>query len=262
MNPDPKPQIGISDYSSFNGNPIFFSDVLGDLVHVHVGNRAVGYTMINLYSAPEVKQGHEQVNIRVPVYRVTVSNESGKSTTFLYARYNERANIYKQNQIEDRTFDVSKDGDHFPAVVKPRWGITVLELRNPSNVNDQRGVIGMRGEKDKEERVAIQFHPLGASDGCLLAVGNQNLLKGSPARSRHSTSGTAHAAFMNTIKEYQAEDKGNGYSDGIDVNFERLHSNAYYEKEKKGNVYNTPTTTPIPLDFEIKGAPNKSCGTK
>ena len=236
-NRDPVVQIGISDYAAFNDNPIYFNDASGDIVKVHVGNKAVGFTRINLFSAPEVKRGFNQVHVRVPVYKVTISNESGKSLTFLYTRFNQRANVLNNNKVEDRTFDVNKNGDVFTAVTKPRWNTSVLELRNPSNVNDQHGVIGMKGDVSYVERVAIQFHPLGASDGCLLAVGNSNLLSGSTATSSYSSSGKAHTAFMNAIRDFQDEDKKNGFSKSIYVEFDRLHDNPSF-KSDLNNLFN------------------------
>lgn len=264
-NLDPIPQVGISDYSAFNGNPIYFNDDDGDIVKVYVSNKAVGHTMINLYSAPEVKKGHKQVKVRVPVYQVTVTNESGKSKTFLYTRYNQRANVSKGGEVEDRTFDVNKDGDKFPAVVRPRWKTTVLELRNPTNVKDQKGVIGMRGDKSNEERVAIQFHPLGASDGCLLSVGQNNLLSGSAVNSSGNTSGQEHNAFMNTINDYQRDDQKNGHDAGIEVTFSRLHDNSDYKNDTQnkssGSGNNSSGSnlpkSPPPLDNSLEGAPSQ-----
>lgn len=260
---DPKPQISISEYATFNNNPIFFNDGKGDLVKIHAGNQAVGYTMINLYSATDVTQGKKQIKVRVPVYEVKVTNESGKSSVFLYTRYNLRANVAK-NQVEDRTFDVNGNGGEFDGVVKYRKGFrqNVLELRKPGrqDFNDQKGVMGMIGDKENVERVAIQFHILGASDGCLLAVGQGNLLNGSPAKTNNNSSGDAQAAFIKTVQTYKAEDKLYNCSSDIKVEFDRLHSNAYYEKEKSGSINNTPAVTPNSFAQDIPGVPQKSSG--
>lgn len=72
---DPVDQIGLSGFQSYNNNPIFFIDSDGDVVKIHISNKAVGYTKINLYNSKEVRNGYKQKKVRVPVYKVTVTNE-------------------------------------------------------------------------------------------------------------------------------------------------------------------------------------------
>ena len=132
-------------------------------------------------------------------------------------------------------------------MIKSRWNgkNNVLELRKHgrSNFEDQSGVIGMRGNSPNEERVAVQFHVLGASDGCLLAVSKGNLLKGSAAISTYPNSRTAQTAFMTTIQTYQEQDKKAGHSSAIDVSFDRLHDNPAYSSDIGGTATTTTTTT-------------------
>lgn len=205
--------------------------------------------MINLHSADEVKKRFKQVKVQVPVYQVTVTNESVNSSTFLYTRYNLRANIHNQNAVEDRTFDVNKDGDSFGGVIKSRWKgkNNVLEWRATGRTvsEDQSGVIGMKGDKSNIERIAIQFHLLAASDGCFLAVSKGNLLPGSTVTSDYTKSGDAQSSFMSTIQSYQAEDKKNDFSiTTINVNFERLHDNPNYKKDIGGEQSSSPEAKP------------------
>ena len=105
----------------------------------------------------------------------------------------------------------------------------------------------MKGDVPNIERVAIQFHVLGASDGCLLAVGKSNILNGSSATSNYANSKSAQAGFMSTILSYKREDKKNGYSNSINVSFDRLHDNPNYENEVIGNPTSVPTEWHPPL---------------
>ncbi|MDI9320181.1 MAG: hypothetical protein QM530_06845 [Phycisphaerales bacterium] len=265
-NPDQKPQIGVSDYSVFNGNPIFFNDKEGDIVKVSVGNKAVGYTMINLYSGPEIaSRQYKQKQARVPVYKVTVTNESGKTSEFLFTRHNLRANVNNKEAIEDRTFDVNTSGDSYAGMVRSRWKgkNNVLEIETKGEkFPKSQWVSGMKGDAPSTPRQAIQFHILGASDGCLLSVGQDNLLKGSAATSQSKTSGQAQNSFMKTIQGYQAEDKKNGYSNDIDVSFYRLHDNPDYKSDISGGTAkdnssssNSSPSKPPPIDNSLQGAP-------
>jgi hypothetical protein len=238
-------------------NPIFFEDKYGDTVGVNVTNKAVGYAMINLYSGDEVKRGKIQETVRVPVYKVTVSNESGSSSEFLYTRYNLRANISENDRIEDRTFDINHGNFKFSGVVKSRWsGVNnVLEVRsfNPPADNVQGGVIGMRGDIPDVERVAIQFHVLGASDGCLLAVGANGLMASTGITAKYATSAKAQEAFMSTIMKYRDDDAANKYSKVISITFDRLHNNAYYKQEIRGTINNIPVAMPLPIESSLEG---------
>jgi YD repeat-containing protein len=240
-NVDPKPQFGISEYVTFNNNPIFFTDGDGDVVKVYVSKQIVGYTKINLYSADEVKRLHKkQVKVSVPVYKVTVENESGQSRTFYYTRKNLRADVKNKDKVEDRTFDVMKDGDIFEGVPKKRWGKPnyVLELRKigRTNFNDQSGVIGMKADNENVERVAIQFHIKGASDGCLLACGKDNINSPTEAIDSKTKGSTKEAQvdFMTTIKLFRDEDVKNGKSNAIQVEFQREHGSTPIQYNSNG----------------------------
>ena len=78
--------------------------------------------------------------MEVPVYKVTVSNESGSTNTYYYTRIGYRKDVNKQSTpAREVTFDVRKDRDTFAAVIKNRWGKknNVLELRDPNKLSSQ-----------------------------------------------------------------------------------------------------------------------------
>ena len=110
-------------------NPIKFVDPDGEDVFVSVGGTPVGTTTINLYSSPELKKNRIKgvKTMEVPVYKVTVSNESGSTNTYYYTRIGYRKDVNKQSTpAREVTFDVRKDGDTFAAVIKNRWGKRIM----------------------------------------------------------------------------------------------------------------------------------------
>ena len=99
----------------------------------------LGGSSYNLYSSPELKRNRIKgvKTMEVPVYKVTVSNESGSTNTYYYTIIGYRKDVNKQSTpAREVTFDVRKDMDTFAAVIKKRWGKknNVLELRDPNKI--------------------------------------------------------------------------------------------------------------------------------
>lgn len=81
----------------------------------------------------------------------------------------------------------------------------------------------------------IQIHVKGASDGCLLAVGQKDFIKGTTCEETpYLNSSSAQTAFMSTIMKFNKEDIANGFSEGILLSFERLHDNPDYKLDIQG----------------------------
>lgn len=221
----------ISPYVSFINNPNSFVDKSGDTVTITVFGNSVGTTMINLYSASEIKANPKLKGkqIEVPVYEVTVTNENGSTATYFYTRISYRGSASDPTTAtKDVTYNVNKE-TNVQGVIKSRWGgkDNVLELRDFKNKSNQtvRGTRGM-GSKEETDRVAIQFHVKGASDGCLLAVGEDQFVLLSyelfiddklKKANVGSNSSTAQSNFMNSVMSFQQQDLKKGKSDFIKI---------------------------------------------
>ena len=59
----------------------------------------VGSSSYNLYSSPELKRNRIKgvKTMEVPVYKLTVSNESGSTNTYYYTRIGYRKDVNKQS---------------------------------------------------------------------------------------------------------------------------------------------------------------------
>ncbi len=224
----------ISPYCFSLNNPLVFADPSGDTVVVKVTMKKVGTTKINLYSSDEMKANSNLKNktITVPVYEVTVNNETGSTATYYFTRISYRGD--KNNPNDDpteRTFDVLNNGDRFLGKIRDRWGTEdyVLELRDLNDINNQtvKGKIG----KELKDRTAIQFHVKGASDGCLLAVGSGQFETTEEGVTIDETnlaanSGDSQKSFMAKIKELRKEDIDNGNSEVIIIEFEQMYKDS------------------------------------
>lgn len=181
---------------------------------------------INLFSSGEVKNGTKQELMEVNVYTFTVSNESGRESTFYFTRVGYRKDAKNPNkEAEEVTFDVKNDGDIFLGVVKSRWDgeNNVLELRDKNNINSQS--IDARKGRTEQIRKAIQCHIKGATDGCMMSVGKNQFrtLDIDIDPNYPTTSKGVQEAFMNDIMNYRIEDKNNGYNDAIYIQVEQLY---------------------------------------
>lgn len=221
----------ISPYVFAANNPIYYLDPDGNDVEVYVTATKVGTTKINLYSAGEIKKDASLKNKTaiVAVYEVQVKNESGSSATFYFTRTGYRGK--SDGSKEDVTFDVRDDKGEFLGQVKSRWGGTdnVLELRDKDDISDQ-SVEGMKGDVEAI-RTAVQFHLKGATDGCLLCVGKEQFESKEENATIDETnlennSGDTQANFMNTIKDFKAEDKKAGKGDKVIVKFDKLNNSS------------------------------------
>ncbi len=218
----------LSPYLWCAANPIRFTDPDGRIVIVSVGNEPIGTTTINLYSNSELNKGNivGKTTIEVPVYEVAISNESGSSSIFYFTRIGYRKNYNNQKEpATEVTFDVVNDGDSYNGVIKSRWKGTdnVLEFRDNGNANNQT----ISGKKANviANRTAIQFHVKGATDGCLMSVG-KNQIRNSTKKIRENlpnTSTEAQNSFMKEIKKYIKEDVKNSFSSNIKVSFKQLY---------------------------------------
>ena len=219
-----------SPYSFALNSPMILQDPAGDTVRVTVTNNMVGFTQIRLYSSGEIQADPSRANMKawVPVYEVAVNNESGENATYYFTRYAERAVIGSDGTatITDVTFDTRRNGDSFAGVVKSRWSGTnnVLELR-PSNwgslSSGQQTIAGMKSFM-YADRTAIQMHALGASDGCLMCALPSNIVNPFGV-TIDATGNGSQTSFMNTITNFRSQDAENGFSDYIDVSFERVN---------------------------------------
>jgi RHS repeat-associated protein len=215
-----------SSYAFALNNPIYLTDHVGDSVKVHISNIKVGEVKINLYSASEIKKDATLKSKQrvVPVYKVTVTNQSTKNEfVFYYTRDAFRGQT--DGSEKEVTFNVINDGDKFLGKVKSRWKGTdnVLELRAFDNIDNQT-IHGMKAGIEAD-RTAIQLHVLGASDGCLLAVGSgqfetkdDDLVTTSIA----TNSSGSQMNFMNKVKEMLNEDKNWNCSEVIVVEFDKV----------------------------------------
>ena len=217
---------GISPYGFSLNNPISFSDKDGDSVIITITIKQVGTTQINLYSSSENKANQELASEKetVPVYEVTVRNDNGCEATFYFTRDAFRGNS-KTGEISEVTFDVVNDQDAFSGKIKDRWGIEdyVLELRPLKNNSSQ--TISALKAGEKMNRTAIQMHVLGASDGCLLDCGINNITEldnlDLDGTSLKNTSKETQKNFMSIIKEYQQDAKVAGKSTFIKIVVEK-----------------------------------------
>lgn len=222
--------FGMSPYNYCGNDPVNKYDPDGRDVKISVGNTSVGTTSINLYSNDEVKNDPTltQETAVVPVYEVVVTNDSGESNTYYFTRIGYRKDKNnKENPPTEVTFDVQKDGETFLAVIKDRWKDknNVLELRSSKDINIQT-VNARKGQEDCS-RMAIQFHVKGATDGCLMAVGQSQFISiadGVQIREDlPSSSSKAQRAFMDDIISYQAQDIKNNKGNSFYVSFKQLY---------------------------------------
>lgn len=173
-----------------------------------------------------LKKGETKI---VPVYEVSVSNESGSTATFYFTREAHRGQ--SDGSTKEVTFNVRNDKDEFLGKIKSRWGGTdnVLELRDKDDINDQ-SVEAMKADVDAI-RTAIQFHIKGASDGCLLCVGSGQFESTEEGitidkTNLESNSSGSQKNFMSKIKAFQKEDKDAKKGDDIKVVFDKVEKSS------------------------------------
>ena len=229
----------INPYLYCAANPIMFIDPSGKDITVAVSAKTVGQTNIYLYTSNE-RKNHKitgPLQMQVPVYKVILSNESGSSNTYYYTRKGYRKNVNDQSQpAVEVTFDVCNDGDTFSGVIKDRWNgkNNVLELRDKDDITKQE--VSARKGKTPTKRTAIQFHVLGATDGCLMSVGLNNIdTDDSNSEIRQDlpkTSSAAQRAFMNDILKYIKEDISNNKTGNITIIFQQIYKDEEDDETK------------------------------
>ena len=216
----------VNPYHFALNNPIAFTDVGGDSVRIVISRKVVGFVKIKLFSSGEIKKKASRAGKKawVPVYEVTVTNDSGSSSLHYFTRDAIRARVGNDDALEDVTFDVQKDGQRFSGKIKSRWSgkKNVLEVRPLDNLNSQT-IEGYKGDEPNVKRVAIQLHALGASDGCLLCVNPSKIDQGPyGGESLNKNAKTSQGAFMRSVMDMQKEDLVNGNSDFIMITFEKV----------------------------------------
>jgi hypothetical protein len=245
-NTDPKSHEGRSTYLVFSGSPIQFNDVLGDTVKVTVTTNRVGFTKINLYSSPEIEQdvSRKSKQIYVPVYEVKVETESGACATFYYTRINYRAVKKNNYSIEDVTFDAAYDGQLYGAKIKSRWNKknNVLEIRELGEEDGNCQDIVCTRNRKVTLRTAIQFHLKGASDGCLLACGTDNIEEENGENPDYSDTGSSTGAaqmkFMNIVQMFRKLERNRGNSDVIIIKVQKMSDSQFEKDTKDTEAYN------------------------
>lgn len=175
------------------------------------------------------------------VYQVNVTNESGSSATFYYTRVAYRGDKNNPNAApEDVTFDPAEDGQEFLGLIRSRWDGTdnVLEVTSFSRNRDDKydSYRGLAAFRSCVKRALIQLHVLGASDGCLLAVGKGQLLCTYENQTIDYTnlavkSGDTQMNFMNKLKEMRNEDAKCGGSREIIIKFDQLKKDGEEEND-------------------------------
>lgn len=194
MDPLCEKYYSTSPYAWCGNNPINYVDPDGKQVTVSVSNVALGNTTIKLFSGQECKNNPllNSKTVTVPFYEVVVTNESGSKCTAYFTRIGYRGNANDPNQDpEEVTFDVREPGDKFRAVIKDRWN--------------------------------KQNHVLGATDGCLMAVGTNTIDATVNLPDMPNTSTEMQEQFMQAIINMQLEDEQNNKNSDIYVTFEQLY---------------------------------------
>ena len=219
----------LNPYLYCAANPMKYIDPTGEEVTVVVGAVPVGTTSIYLYTSAERKKHKINGDIRtnVPVFNVNIYNESGSSNNYYYTRVGYRKDINNQDGVpQEVTFDVRNDGDSFSGVIRDRWDQknNVLEIRD--KITGSQSVNAKRG-RNEEIRTAIQFHVLGATDGCLMSVGKSGFTKIEDSYTIRAdlpgSSSQAQKSFMSDLLNYINEDLANKKTGTITIIFQQLY---------------------------------------